>query len=130
MISPKRLEIYYASLEKKQGSVQYGFRPVLIVQNNIGNFFSETVIVVPLTTSLKKELPTHVAVGQGEGLTEKSIILCEQITTVSLYQLEKKIGEVTSQNTIREIEQALAIAIGLNNHFNKNRKEIENENKN
>lgn len=129
MVSPKRLEIYYASLEKKQGSVQYGFRPVLIVQNNIGNFYSESIIVVPLTTSLKKELPTHVVVGQDEGLPEKSIILCEQITTISLYQLEEKIGEVVSEETTEKIEQALAIAIGLKKtHFSKNRKEKKNEN--
>lgn len=129
MVSPKRLEIYYASLERKQGSVQYGFRPVLIVQNDIGNFYSESIIVVPITTSLKKELPTHVVVGKDEGLTEKSIILCEQITTISLYQLEEKIGEVISEETEEKIEQALAIAIGLKKtHFNKNRKEKKNEN--
>lgn len=128
MVSPKRLEIYYASLERKQGSVQYGFRPVLIVQNDIGNFYSEAIIVVPLTTSQKKELPTHVVIGQDEGLTEKSTVLCEQITTISLYQLEEKIGEVVSEDTAKKIEQALAIAIGLKKtYFSKNRKENKNE---
>lgn len=131
MVSPKRLEIYYASLEKKQGSVQHGFRPVLIVQNDIGNFYSEAIIVVPLTTSQKKELPTHVVIGQEEGLTERSTVLCEQITTISLYQLEEKIGEVVVEDTAKKIEQALAIAIGLKKtYFSKNRKENNNESEN
>lgn len=131
MVSPKRLEIYYASLEKKQGSVQHGFRPVLIVQNDIGNFYSEAIIVVPLTTSQKKELPTHVVIGQEEGLTERSTVLCEQITTISLYQLEEKIGEVVVEDTAKKIEQALAIAIGLKKtYFSKNRKENKNESEN
>ena len=131
MVSPKRLEIYYASLEKKQGSVQHGFRPVLIVQNDIGNFYSEAIIVVPLTTSQKKELPTHVVIGQEEGLTERSTVLCEQITTISLYQLEEKIGEVVVEDTAKKIEQALALAIGLKKtYFSKNRKENNNESEN
>lgn len=131
MVSPKRLEIYYARLEKKQGSVQYGFRPVLVVQNDSGNLYSESIIVVPLTTSFKRELPTHVTIGPEVGVKEKSVILCEQIMTVSLGQLDRKIGEITSNDTVQKIEQALAISIGLAApHINKNRKDNKNESKN
>ncbi len=124
MNSPKRLDIYYARLEEKIGSVQYGHRPVVIVQNDIGNYFAQSVIVVPMTSQLKKELPTHVSVGIGGGVKEESIILCEQITTISTLQLDEKIGRIRSRKVIRELDAALAVAIGLDKNYSFDEKKL------
>lgn len=118
MPSPKRLEIYYANLKKTQGTVQYGRRPVVIVQNDVGNHYARSIIVVPMTSRHKKELPTHVVIGSGAGCCEGSVILCEQITTISLYQLEKKIGEIKSEEVIRALNKALEVAVGLDDSYN------------
>lgn len=105
-----RGEIYYAELSPSQGSEQGGIRPVLIVQNNVGNRYSPTTIVVPLTTKLgKHKLPTHVCL-QACGLSHESIALCEQVRTISKLRLREKVGLISDMT---EIDKALAISLGL-----------------
>lgn len=117
METPKRMEIYYADLIKTEGSVQYGRRPVLIVSNNIANLSSQTVIVVPFTTQ-QNDLPTHVAVDITGEQGPMSYLKCEQITTISINQLDTKLGIIEDPNVIRKVNRALIIAMGLDCRFN------------
>ena len=87
-------EIYYADLDGAIGSEQSGIRPVLIVQNDIGNKHSPTTIVAPITKHEKKiDMPTHVILNNDCGLKQKSIVMLEQIRTIDKYRLKEKIGE-------------------------------------
>lgn len=109
----KRKDIYYADLGPRSGSEQGGNRPVIIMQNDIGNKFSKTVIVIPITSKTKTELPTHVKIGKGEcGLKKESIILSEQIMTIDKSRLSKKIGKI-SDELMEDITKAVEISIGL-----------------
>lgn len=85
-------EIWIADLGSKDGSVQGGKRPVIVLQNNVGNKYSPTTIVVPLTSQLKNDLPVHADLGTQYGLKKVSTALTEQITTINRYQLISKIG--------------------------------------
>lgn len=107
----KRMEIYIADLPPSCGSVQTGKRPVLIVQNDVGNMKSPTVVVVPLTTAEKKWQIAHVEIPASTGLAKKSIALCEQIMTISKECLNKKIGVIESRRLIRKIDFALQITL-------------------
>lgn len=90
----RRGDIFWAELEKRSGSIQSGVRPVVIFQNEAGNKFSSTVIIVPLTSSRsKKKLPTHVTVSEECGVPSESVALMEQITTINKSQLMEKLGE-------------------------------------
>ncbi len=113
IIKPKRNEIYMADLPVTSDSVQYGRRPVLIIQNDIGNTYSPTTIVVPLTSQQKREMPTHVKLGIECGLGADSTVLCEQIMTVAINTLEEKMGEVRSKTVIEKINAALRCSIDL-----------------
>lgn len=107
----KRGDIYYAVLDPVVGSEQGGTRPVLVLQNNIGNKFSPTVIVAAITGKQKKNLPTHVPIQIPE-LPKDSIILLEQIRTVD----KKRLGEYIAHvgNVQMEItEKALNISLGI-----------------
>ena len=112
MTSIKRGEVYMADLEVVDGSVQHGYRPVVIIQNNIGNKHSETTIIVPITT--KKEdkwyIPTHVKVNRMKELDSKSKAMCEQIITISKTRLKKRVGAL---NRRKMIEMNLALAISI-----------------
>lgn len=109
----RRGDIYYAELSPVVGSEQGGNRPVLIVQNNVGNQHSPTVIVAVLTSKLKKNLPTHVSIASGEGNLEMdSTVLLEQIKTINKSRLLRYIGSVT-EHTMDEINRAMAISLGL-----------------
>lgn len=106
----KRGNIYLADLGEPVGSEQGGERPVLVVQNNTGNRYSPTVIVVPVTTSqTKRQLPTHVKVC---GLARPSIALCEQIRTIDKQRIYRKVGSVTQQ-TMELIRKGLAFSIEI-----------------
>jgi mRNA interferase MazF len=108
-----RGEIYYATLSPSQGSEQGGIRPVLIVQNNLGNKHAPTTIVAPLTSRLgKKPLPTHIIVGTSCGLSCESVVLCEQIRTIDKSRLTTKMGMV-DKATMDNIDKALKISLGL-----------------
>ena len=110
---PRRNEIYSAVLPVTSKSVQYGKRPVLIVQNDIGNEMSPTTIVAPITSRIKRNMPTHVIIGPETGLKNESVVLCEQLVTVNISTLSEKIGEVTDKKTICVIDDAIACSLGL-----------------
>lgn len=109
-----RGELYYADLGKGIGSEQEGYRPVVIVQNNMGNKYSPTVIVAPVTTNheAKAKLPTHCYIGAESGLDAPSVILLEQLRTIDKKRLGHFIGRLNRKN-LRKLNQALAISIDL-----------------
>lgn len=109
-----RGEIYFAELNPVQGSEQGGIRPVLIVQNDVGNTYSPTTIVLAITSQLNKaRLPTHVAVPAKEsGLSRDSVILAEQVRTIDKSRLRQKVARLEPR-TMRRIEDAMAVSIGL-----------------
>lgn len=109
----KRGEIYYADLSPVVGSEQGGIRPVLIVQNDVGNKYSPTVIAAAITSQLSKaKLPTHIELGTEAGLAKDSVVLLEQIRTLDKKRLKEKICDV-SQIKMAEINQALLISLGF-----------------
>ena len=110
-----RGQLYYADLSKGVGSEQEGYRPVLIIQNDVGNKYSPTVIVAAVTSKVgvKPKLPTHYFIEANTvGLTAPSIVLLEQLRTLDKRRLERYIGRVDSCH-IREINRALAVSVGL-----------------
>lgn len=109
----KRGYVYYADLSPVVGSEQGGIRPVLILQNNIGNKYSPTVIVAAITSKIgKSKVPTHVSIGKDEGLTENSVALLEQIRTIDKQRLTDKITHLDKE-LMNEVDAALKISIGI-----------------
>lgn len=110
----KRGELYYADLSPVVGSEQGGVRPVLVVQNNIGNKFSPTVIVAAITSKLSKaKLPTHIEIKASDfGLEKDSVILLEQIRTLDKSRLQNKIGDLSSFQ-MKDVGKALLISLGF-----------------
>ena len=113
-LTVKRGDIYYADLSPVVGSEQGGIRPVLIVQNDVGNRFSPTVIAAAITSqSDKAKLPTHIKVNaSGSGLARDSIVLLEQVRTIDKQRLKEKMGALDALSMNR-INQALSISFGL-----------------
>lgn len=112
----KRGEVYFADLSPVVGSEQGGVRPVLVIQNNIGNRFSPTVIVAAITAQIQKaKLPTHVEIeAEKYGFERDSVILLEQIRTIDKQRLTDKITQLDEQ-MMGKINQALEISLGLTN---------------
>ena len=110
----KRGELYYADLSPVIGCEQGGIRPVLIIQNDIGNKYSPTIIAAAVTSQLTKaKLPTHVEVAAGDfGLAKTSVILLEQIRTLDKKRLKEKIG-VLDDKTVLKVDKALLISLGF-----------------
>jgi len=110
----KRGDIYYADLSPVVGSEQGGVRPVLIVQNDVGNRYSPTVIAAAITSQKEKNnLPTHIYLSARDcGLTRDSIVLLEQIRTIDKRRLREHMGSV-SGDSMEEIDRALSISFGL-----------------
>ena len=110
----KRGDIYYADLSPVVGSEQGGVRPVLIVQNDVGNRYSPTVIAAAITSQHDKaNLPTHIQVqGNASGLTRDSIVLLEQIRTLDKRRLREKMGSL-DEKAMRHVDEALAVSFGL-----------------
>lgn len=110
----KRGEIYYADLSPVVGSEQGGVRPVLIVQNDVGNKYSPTVIVAAVTSRLTKaRLPTHIELYKGSfGLQKDSVILLEQIRTLDKRRLKERLGMLTDDYMI-SVDKALLISLGF-----------------
>lgn len=106
----KKGDIYYADLSPAYGSEQGGKRPVLIVQNDVGNKYAPTVIVAPLTSRYKPSLPTHVVEREATQVT--SVILCEQVRTIDKSRLMDKLGSVSS-TTIKKVDKAMMISLGI-----------------
>ncbi len=109
-----RGEIYFAELNPVQGSEQGGVRPVLIIQNDVGNTYSPTTIILAITSQINKaRLPTHVEVSAKEsGLRRDSVILAEQMRTIDKSRLRQKVAELKPP-TMSRIENAVAVSIGL-----------------
>lgn len=101
-----------AYLGHKYGSVQCGYRPVLIIQNNTGNRYSPTVEIVPITSKKENKwyIPTHVRIGQNKHLESDSVILCEQIQTIDKTQLGTRVGTLKRRKLL-EVNFALAVSI-------------------
>ena len=110
----KRGDMFYADLSPVVGSEQGGVRPVLIVQNDIGNKFSPTVIVSAITSQINKaKLPTHVEINAQEyGIQKDSVILLEQIRTIDKKRLREKIGHLDDK-LMEQVNDALGISFGL-----------------
>ena len=110
----KRGDIFYADLSPVIGSEQGGVRPVLIVQNDIGNKYSPTVIVVAITSQINKaKLPTHLEISAKEfGLAKDSVVLLEQIRTLDKQRLKDKIGKCRPR-FMEKVDKALYISLGL-----------------
>ncbi len=113
-MSVRRGEIYYADLSPVVGSEQGGIRPVLIVQNDVGNKHSPTVIAAAITSQRgKSRLPTHIEVQADQcGLAKDSIVLLEQIRTIDKKRLKDKMGEL-DLNAMDKVNTALSISFGL-----------------
>lgn len=114
MESVKRGDIFYANLSPVVGSEQGGVRPVMIVQNDVGNRYSPTVIVAAITSKINKaKLPTHIELNARYfGLERDSVVLLEQIRTLDKARLLDKIGSADAR-TLKDIDDALAISLGL-----------------
>ena len=110
----KRGDIYYADLSPVIGCEQGGIRPVLIVQNDIGNRYSPTIIAAAVTSrQTKTRLPTHIDLPQGlGGLDKDSVVLLEQIRTLDKRRLRDKIGEL-SEEEMEKVNQGLLISLGF-----------------
>ena len=110
----KRGEIYYADLSPVVGSEQGGIRPVLIVQNDVGNKYSPTVIAAAITSQqYKTNLPTHIKVdADGCGLQKDSIVLLEQMRTIDKTRLREKMGSL-DQGSMNMVDKAISVSLGL-----------------
>ena len=121
----RRGDIFYADLSPVVGSEQGGLRPVLIIQNDVGNRYSPTVIAAAITSRMgKSRLPTHIDVGAGaatssvsgegglSGLAKDSVILLEQIRTLDKRRLKEKMGHL-DEKTMRQVNDAISVSIGL-----------------
>lgn len=110
----KRGDIFYADLSPVVGSEQGGIRPVIIIQNDIGNKYSPTVIVAAITSQINKaKLPTHVEISSEDyGLNKDSVVLLEQIRTLDKRRLKEKIGHMTDID-MSKVDDALLISVGL-----------------
>ena len=110
----RRGDIFYADLSPVIGSEQGGLRPVLIVQNDVGNRYSPTVIAAAITSKMSKtKLPTHIDVpGEDAGLAKDSIILLEQIRTIDKKRLKEKMGHL-DEETMNSVNNAIEVSFGL-----------------
>ncbi len=110
----KRGDIYYADLSPVIGSEQGGIRPVLVVQNDIGNKYSPTVIAAAITSQINKaKLPTHIeADAKKYGLSKDSVILLEQVRTIDKKRLKEKIGRLDDE-LMKKVNEALSVSFGL-----------------
>ncbi len=113
-MSVKRGDIYYADLSPVVGSEQGGLRPVLIIQNDIGNKYSPTVIAAAITSRLgKTRLPTHIDIYADKvGLAKDSVVLLEQIRTLDKRRLKEKMGHL-DDGVMAEVNSAIAVSFGL-----------------
>ena len=110
----KRGDIYYADLSPVVGSEQGGLRPVLIVQNDVGNKYSPTVIAAAITSKMgKTKLPTHIElIGKNVGLTKDSVVLLEQIRTIDKRRLREHMGRL-DEGLMTQVDTAIAVSFGL-----------------
>jgi mRNA interferase MazF len=110
----KRGELYYADLSPVVGSEQGGTRPVLVVQNDVGNKYWPTVIAAAVTSKINKaKLPTHIELGgKSFGLARDSVVLLEQVRTIDKTRLKEKMGRL-DENLMHRVDDAIAVSFGL-----------------
>ena len=111
----KRGDMFYADLSPVVGSEQGGIRPVLIVQNDMGNKYSPTVIAAAITSQTSKyKLHTHIEIDSKLcGLKSDSVVLAEQIRTIDKSRLKEKIGRIDDEKTLDKINNAIGVSFGL-----------------
>ena len=111
----KRGDMFYADLSPVVGSEQGGIRPVVIIQNDLGNKYSPTVIAAAITSQTNKtKLPTHIEIqGNTKGLKNDSVILTEQIRTIDKSRRKEKIGHIDDIKIMNKINNALGVSFGL-----------------
>ncbi len=111
----KRGDIFYADLSPVVGSEQGGIRPILIVQNDIGNRYSPTVICAAITSQINKaKLPTHIEIDSNRyPLIKDSVVLLEQVRTIDKKRMKEKIGHLDDV-IMKKVDKALLISLGLN----------------
>lgn len=113
MAKVKRGDIFFADLDPVVGSEQGGIRPVVILQNDVGNKYSPTTIVAAITSQLNKNrMPTHVWVSDRTDLPKNSVVLLEQLRTIDKKRLQQKLGSF-DEETMRRVDAALLVSIGL-----------------
>ena len=113
----KRGDMFYADLSPVIGSEQGGIRPVVIIQNDMGNKYSPTVIAAAITSQTgKNKLPTHIELGGEEcGLKSNSVVLTEQVRTIDKSRLKEKIGHIDDNSVMSKVNNAIGISFGLEN---------------
>mgnify|MGYP001953148028 CR=1 FL=1 len=113
-VNIKRGDVFYADLSPVVGSEQGGVRPVLVVQNDVGNKYSPTIIISAITSQINKaKLPTHIEISASEfGLSKDSVILLEQIRTIDTRRLRDKIGHLDDE-LMAKVNEGLQISLGL-----------------
>lgn len=114
-IAVARGDIFFADLSPVVGSEQGGLRPVLVIQNNVGNHYSPTVIVAAITSQIDKpKMPTHVGLTRDvDGVTRDSVVLLEQIRTIDKQRLKDKVAALTSAK-MHDVDRALAVSLAMN----------------
>ncbi len=112
----KKGDLFFADLSPVVGSEQGGVRPVLVVQNDVGNKYSPTIIVAAVTSQTgKAKLPTHVRLNAAQGgLSKDSVVLLEQLRTIDKQRLKERIGTL-NERQIPDVEKALSISLGIAN---------------
>ena len=109
----RRGDLFYADLNPVVGSEQGGIRPVLVIQNDVGNHFSTTVVAAAITSrKAKNSLPTHILLENVPGLAPTSLLLLEQLRTIDRKRLRGYIGRISKEKML-EVDAALAISIGI-----------------
>lgn len=108
----KRGDIFYADLNPIIGSEQGGIRPVIVVQNNVGNKYSPTVVVLPISSAKKNNMPTHIYICGSKLLPKNSVVLAEQIRTIDRNRLLRYVGSVGLE-VMEKIDRAVKISIGV-----------------
>ena len=108
----KRGDIFYADLDPIIGSEQGGIRPVLVVQNNVGNKYSPTIVVLPISSAKKPHLPTHIQICGSKMLPKDSVVLAEQIRTIDRYRLKSYVGSLGVE-IMEKINEAIKISTGV-----------------
>ena len=109
----RRGDLFYADLNPVVGSEQGGIRPVLVIQNDVGNHFSPTVVAAAITSrKAKNSLPTHIILENVPGLAPTSLLLLEQLRTIDRKRLRGYMGRISKEKML-EIDAALAISIGI-----------------
>lgn len=114
----RRGDIFYADLSPVVGSEQDGIRPIVIIQNDVGNRFSPTIIGIAITSKEKVKMPTHLEIdGTKYGLEKDSVILAEQIRTLDKSRLKEKVGKLDKE-TLEKLKKAIEISFGLRGKVN------------